>query len=45
MQADVQVAALDARDPVAGAESATSAISWAAIIAGAVVASALSLSR
>jgi len=43
MQADMQVAALDARGPVAGAESASSAVSWAAIIAGAVVASALSL--
>jgi hypothetical protein len=43
MQADMQVAALDARDPVAGAESASSTVSWAAIIAGAVVASALSL--
>ena len=43
MQADMRVAALDARDPVAGAESASSAVSWAAIIAGAVVASALSL--
>jgi len=43
MQADMRVAALDARDPVVGAESASSAVSWAAIIAGAVVASALSL--
>jgi hypothetical protein len=43
MQADMEVTALDARDPVAGAESASSAVSWAPIIAGAVVASALSL--
>jgi hypothetical protein len=43
MQADMQVVALDASDPVAGAESANSAVSWAAIIAGAVAASALSL--
>jgi hypothetical protein len=43
MQADMRVAALDARDPVVGPESAGSAVSWAAIFAGAVAASALSM--